>query len=191
MAIRTGDGPGGAGKTRFAIELCKRLGQLGWVAGLWRGEEKIAQVPLPRLVVIDYAEDAGAGRSLDGALDALRRHATAMAPVRVLLLSRTRAGRVQDPLDALPESAPATLIRILDASQENTVAAARLSVPQRQELYGKWAGHFARAWRAGGPGSLPGPGVDQSPDLSADRVRTRPGGAVRGARLGPRRPGRR
>ena len=168
MAIARVAAPGGAGKTRFAIELCKRLAPLGWVAGLWRGEEKIAQVPLPRLVVIDYAEDAEPA-SLAGTLDALRRHATAMAPVRVLLFSRTRAGRVQDPLDALLESAPATLIRILDASQENTVAAARLSVPQRQELYAKSAGHFARAWRAGGPGSLPGPGAGRSPDLSADR----------------------
>jgi tetratricopeptide (TPR) repeat protein len=160
MAVAQGAAPGGAGKTRFAIELCKRLIPLGWVAGLWRGEEKITRVPLPRLVVIDYAEDAEPA-SLTSTLDALRRHATAMAPVRVLLLSRTRAGRTRDPLDALLESAPATLIRVLDASQENTVAATRLSVPQRQELYGKSAGYFARAWQAEGAGS--------SPDLSADR----------------------
>jgi tetratricopeptide (TPR) repeat protein len=168
MAIARVAAPGGAGKTRFAIELCKRLAPLGWVAGLWRGEEKIAQVPLPRLVVIDYAEDAEPA-SLADTLDALRRNATAMAPVRVLLLSRTRAGRVQDPLDALLESAPATLIRILDASRENTVAATRLSVLQRQELYGKAVGHFERAWQTGGTNGSPGPSTDRSPDLSANR----------------------
>jgi hypothetical protein len=168
MAIARAAAPGGAGKTRFAIELCKRLAPLGWVAGLWRSEEELARVPLPRLVVIDYAEDAEPA-GLAGTLDALRRSATAMAPVRVLLLSRTRAGKAQDPLDALSEYAPATLARILDASQENAVAATRLSVPQRQALYGKAVGHFARAWQTGGSDGSPGPGTDGSQDLSADR----------------------
>lgn len=168
MAIARVAAPGGAGKTRFAIELCKRLAPLGWAAGLWQGEDEIARIPLPRLVVVDYAEDAEPA-SLAGTLDALRRNATAMAPVRVLLLSRTRAGRVQDPLDALLESAPATLIRILDASQENTAAATTLSVPQRQELYSQSANHFAKAWQAGGTGGSPDPAADRPPDLSADR----------------------
>jgi tetratricopeptide (TPR) repeat protein len=92
-----------------------------------------------------------------------------MAPVRVLLLSHTRAGRVQDLLDALLDSAPATLIRILDASQENTAIADSLSMPQRQELYDKSVGHLTRAWQAEGADSSPDPRANRSPDLSADR----------------------
>lgn len=54
------DGAGGMGKTRLALELCRRMGQRGWIAGLYQphadGLNALAREPMPRLVVLDYAE---------------------------------------------------------------------------------------------------------------------------------------
>src|SRR5439155_1693392 len=55
-------GRGGAGKTRLGVELCSKLGDCGWLAGLLvkgtdlGGLEALVQVPTARLVVVDYAE---------------------------------------------------------------------------------------------------------------------------------------
>jgi len=55
-------GEGGAGKTRLAIEWCRRLRHQGWHAGFLQWECDPAGLPAllsgaaPRLVVIDYAE---------------------------------------------------------------------------------------------------------------------------------------
>src|SRR5690606_8041108 len=59
MALASITATGGAGKTRYALELCRTMRDLGWVAGLRPpdGLERVAQVPLPRLVVIDYLEE--------------------------------------------------------------------------------------------------------------------------------------
>jgi tetratricopeptide (TPR) repeat protein len=88
-------GEGGSGKTRLAIEWCRRLRHQGWHAGFLRLDRGAADLdPLlagsaPRLVVIDYAETR-----LSVLTDLLYKVALgreAGPKVRLLLLSR-RAG---------------------------------------------------------------------------------------------------
>jgi hypothetical protein len=60
LAVSVVFGRGGAGKTRFAVELCRQMTGLGWVSGMWDGRHvaaaDIVAVPLPRLLVVDYTE---------------------------------------------------------------------------------------------------------------------------------------
>ncbi len=93
VGIRLYTGRGGIGKTRLALEACKRAHTLQWRAGfviwaekdlsleLWR---ELLAVQQPVLLVADYAE--AHRRQLEQLLDAAR-HA-AGAKVRVLLLAR-------------------------------------------------------------------------------------------------------
>ena len=88
FAIGYIDAQGGAGKTRFGIELCKAMSARGWLAGFLPKTGRGADaVPLARLVVVDYVEEREA-KILADQLSALERSASALAPVRVLLLSR-------------------------------------------------------------------------------------------------------
>jgi tetratricopeptide (TPR) repeat protein len=168
MAIMLVMARGGAGKTRFAIELCKRLDANGWVSGFWRGDPGLARVPLPRLVVIDYAEEAQAA-SLRDSLDMLVRQATALAPVQVLLLTRRRTGLASGALAELWRSAPATLTRVLDHSQDNPVADKPLTLEQRDLLYRKAVHRFATAWCPDSGLGKSGSAEAAVPDLSRDR----------------------
>ncbi len=53
---------GGAGKTRFAIELCREISRRGWLAGMLPGQDRgISDIPLPRLVTVDYVEERDSG----------------------------------------------------------------------------------------------------------------------------------
>ena len=98
LAVNVVPGRGGAGKTRFAVELCQRMEHPdhGWVAGMWDDARvtaaDLAALALPRLIVVDYteSEDLPALRSL---LDRLRRQATDIAPARVLLPDPGRSRR--------------------------------------------------------------------------------------------------
>ncbi|HLW79927.1 MAG TPA: tetratricopeptide repeat protein, partial [Terriglobia bacterium] len=168
MAIMRVPAYGGAGKTRFAIELCKRLEPHGWVTGMWRDDLELARLPLPRLVVIDYAEEAQAV-SLKDSLDALSRHATALAPVRVLLLTRRRTGQARDALTELRRSAPPpTLTRVLDHAEDNLVAGTPLTSEQRTVLYWEAVHRFTEVWcRQAQRGQAKNPAA--APDLSGDR----------------------
>src|SRR5437016_1861093 len=66
----------------------------GWLAGfLPKTSRGVDGVPLARLVVIDYVEERDA-EILAGQLSALERSASALGPVRVLLLSRPSAGSI-------------------------------------------------------------------------------------------------
>ena len=166
MSITTVAGRGGAGKTRFAVELCRLMAARGWVAGMWRPDRQPPAVAVPRLIVIDYVE-AAEPRALRDALDELRRRATDIAPVRVLLLTRTRSGGAKDPVDALREDASATLQRVVDASESNDAAAATLTALQRQTLYERALADFIGAWHGDA-----GVGIERSddiPDLAGDR----------------------
>ena len=167
MSIERVSAAGGAGKTRFAIELCRRLAALGWVAGMWDGDPAVQRVPLPRLVVVDYAEAVDAV-ALDAALDGLRRHADGMAPVRVLLLSRSRADRVQDTLDALEAAAPAALANVLADTRDNHAASVALSAQQRAELFVEAVSSFARSWNETEFSAHEASQISM-PDLSPDR----------------------
>ncbi|MBG0567812.1 tetratricopeptide repeat protein [Actinoplanes aureus] len=93
-------GPGGQGKTRVAQELCRRLSRDRW-ATLWLAGnaaadkvEVIADVEVPLLLVVDYAESRLA--QLPAVLRAAARHDGAR-PLRLLLLART-AGQWWDDL---------------------------------------------------------------------------------------------
>ena len=94
-------GRGGSGKTRLAVEECRRLGAIGWVTGFLVPSadrpslEELAHVDNPRLVVADYAET-----QLDLLADLiplLRDAASSDHPVRLLLLMRTPQGSSRRP----------------------------------------------------------------------------------------------
>jgi hypothetical protein len=121
----------------------------GWVAGFLR-DESVATVPLPRLVVVDYAE---AVPNLAEVLKLLRSTATDIAPVRVLLLTRTSAASAADPLKLLRREA--VLQQIVDDSEDAAAAASALTVPQRRTLHAESMVSFSRAWGL--------------PDISRDR----------------------
>ena len=166
LAVSVVSGRGGAGKTRFAVELCRRMSQPdhGWVCGMWdaaRGAAvDLATLPLPRLIVVDYTESAElpALRSL---LDRLGRHATDIAPARVLLLTRAGVARSRDtgPIPTLREDAAPSVKQILENSDASTAASELLTGHQRDVLYRQAVDAFATAWQVS-----PTPVI---PDLSA------------------------
>ena len=147
MSVMQVTAQGGAGKTRFAIELCKRLAPVGWKAGLWNGDARLYRLPLPRLVVIDYAEESQAAGLRDG-LDALARHADGLAPVHVLMLTRARTGQAADALTEMDRdpSTPARLRLVLDRTEANPVASRPLTPDQRDALYREAVARFTREW---------------------------------------------
>ncbi|HEV2635383.1 MAG TPA: FxSxx-COOH system tetratricopeptide repeat protein [Actinocrinis sp.] len=178
MAVAQITGDGGAGKTRFAIELCRRMADRGWIAGLWPDESDdwarrqaltVTSLPLPRLVVIDYAE-VFAPDALRTTLKRLRENADPLAPVRVLLLVRTASTATRNPLHELRRRVPSpSLLTVLNAAGEYRALTKPLSLPERQALYTEAALRFDQAWfppdESGGSAPL-SPGA---PDLSADR----------------------
>ena len=103
FAARLYLGPGGSGKTRLAVDLCRRLRHSGWAAHFVEDprrstvlEQSPALVDLlldpirPRLLVVDYAETRSSQVTalLDGGLRLTDRgHGQ---PVRLLLLARSR-----------------------------------------------------------------------------------------------------
>ena len=90
FGIRLIDGPGGAGKTRLAMELCDRLRRTGWLAGFaasTAGDASVVRLVErggDRLLVVDYAETR---RPLVEALLEAGAHA-AGGRLRLLLLGR-------------------------------------------------------------------------------------------------------
>ncbi|MFC5033540.1 MULTISPECIES: tetratricopeptide repeat protein [Streptomyces] len=164
MSVVQVAGRGGAGKTRFGLELAARMERHGWVSGLWRRDSApadLARLPLPRFVVIDYVEAVGTPEFL-ALLEALRHGATDIAPVRVLLLTRTGTGPSADTLARLEEDAPAPLRTILSEAGDSATAAGHLTGEQRRTLYQQAAHAFSRAWHApGGPVVTP-PDLDDA-----------------------------
>jgi hypothetical protein len=115
------------------------------VAGLLPKQDRGAdEVPLPRLVVVDYVEEREAAGLADR-LAALDRSATVLAPVRVLLLSRPVAralsGRVLEPLKELA-SGPA--LTAVETAKDRSSAAAELAVAERRPLFDVALGEFGR-----------------------------------------------
>ncbi|WP_157975113.1 trypsin-like peptidase domain-containing protein, partial [Glycomyces dulcitolivorans] len=133
---------GGAGKTRFAVKLARLMAGRGWLAGRVADHgaaelshdaiARIAAVQLPRLVVVDYAEAVPNLREL---VDLVARTATGAAPVRLLALSRTRAGSRTDPLAQLTKQGTTRWEHALLARQDPTAAIADLTEQQRKELF--------------------------------------------------------
>ncbi|MFC3502216.1 tetratricopeptide repeat protein [Micromonospora krabiensis] len=147
-------GVGGAGKTRHAIELCRAMAKRNWVVVRWTeltdlpaAAQEVAGLPLPRLVVIDYVE-AIAIDTLRALLDKLRAKATALAPVRVVLLTRTAAGYTTGGGDVLREigkAAGPALRKILNSSGD-PITIGRIPTRSRRELYDTAFRAFRRAW---------------------------------------------
>lgn len=154
-------GEGGAGKSRFAIELCKRAESYGWLAGYWRLDDALREVPLPRLAVIDYAEGTTPAE-LALRLQELRPGATDLAPVRIVLITRTTRGK--SPLDNLRGQAKGGLRMVLDAAEDLAPASTPLNPHQRKDLFVTAADRFSRAWWPGH-----GDPSGEPPDLSDDR----------------------
>ncbi|GAA3216206.1 trypsin-like serine protease [Dactylosporangium siamense] len=161
-------GPGGAGKTRFAIELCKIMKGRGWLAGFWDGPAAaadtgfdVADVPLPRLIVLDYVEAFAAG-DLRVLLGRLQIRASELAPVRVLLLSRTTAGDT-DVLREIGKAAGVQLRNVLNDAPD-PLDVGGIPVGQRRRLYEAAVMAFRAAWFPDPP-QLAIPRID----LTADR----------------------
>lgn len=92
LGIRLYTGQGGMGKTRLALEVCRRLRARGWQAGLVPHHRPAAetwatleQIGGPRLLVIDYAETR---RPLIVSLLKQILRSKSSAPIRILLLAR-------------------------------------------------------------------------------------------------------
>ncbi|MFK0087873.1 glycosyltransferase [Pseudomonas sp. NPDC090755] len=95
LQVRLLCGPGGVGKTRLALEMCRRLRLKGWSAGFLAGDsdtEKALELArnltashIPSLVVIDYAETR---QSLMLTLFKALKGSNNTKPIRFLLLAR-------------------------------------------------------------------------------------------------------
>jgi tetratricopeptide (TPR) repeat protein len=142
IALAVVPGLGGGGKSRFAIELCRQMQADGWSAGFLRDPQQLISTPAPRLAIVDYAE---AVSNLSDVLKVLRGSATDIAPLRILLLTRTSPrSRQTDPLDPLRREA--VLQSLVDNSVDVSSAEISLTKEQRQVLFRDAVGRFARAW---------------------------------------------
>jgi hypothetical protein len=159
-------GRAGAGKTRFAIELCKQMFEAGWVAGFWRKNSSIADFQVPRLVVFDYDETYEA-KDFCAALEILRESANYAAPVQVLVLTHPLGRSSTDIFDTLDGSGALQLI--LDAKHEEPGATARLSIMQRRQLYSAAITEFGRYRTFFNDDALPTADIDAPIDLADDR----------------------
>ncbi|MEU5871924.1 tetratricopeptide repeat protein [Glycomyces sp. NPDC047369] len=146
---------GGAGKTRFAIQLAELMTGRGWLTGRIADDhgtadlspdaiERVAAAGLPRLIVVDYAEAATNLRDL---VTQVAPTATDAAPVRLLALSRTRAGSRHDPLAQILEQGSTRWEHALLDRDDPTGAASDLTERQRKELfsdaYSAFTAHFS------------------------------------------------
>jgi len=168
FAIGYLDAQGGAGKTRFGIELCKAMSARGWLAGFLPKTGRGADaVPLARLVVVDYVEEREATILADQ-LCALERSASALAPVRVLLLSRpsagSLAGQALEPLREQP-AVSGPVLQAVDTAEDWSAAASGLPPGDRDALFGAALTAFGRAWH----GDSWTPPATAGADLSAPR----------------------
>ena len=147
LAVSYVEAAGGAGKTRFAIEACLAAQARGWVAGLLPKQDRGADdVPLPRLLVVDYVEEHEA-TGLAERLAALDRSATVLAPVRVLLLSRPVAGVLAGwALEPLKELASGAALVAVETAKDRSSAAAGLAVAERRALFDDALREFGLTW---------------------------------------------
>lgn len=169
MSVGVVSGFGGSGKTRIAMELCRELDNgYGWISGelLELDDTRIADISaiiLPRLVIVDYAEAAQPAK-IRTLLDSLRRSASDVAPVRVVLLVRLRPGTVNAAartIGAVREGSSGHVRRLLDNREEVAAINGPLDARSRRVLYESAVASFAEAWKSSEPSgptpSLAGP----------------------------------
>ena len=154
-------GRGGTGKTRLAVELCKRAEEAGWLCGMLAPQadsaalEALAEAPTPRLVVVDYAENRA--EQVEVALPALVAHASEQYPVRVLLLVRAAPRRSNDWSEAL-RSRGDLMDATLDLVDQLVLQDTPFSASDRARLFDEAAKAFAaRAEITERPSSAPPP----------------------------------
>jgi tetratricopeptide (TPR) repeat protein len=154
--LRLVTGPGGVGKTRLSVELCRRMKELGWRAERVADGQELAAIAAVRavtrsrvLLVVDYAETRVGLRQMLTALAGVQGEG-----VRVLLLARS-AGDWWDQLGAgepavwdlvqAARSAPLALSPVVaaDLPDADVIALAvaafarELGLPERKvEVYG-------------------------------------------------------
>lgn len=147
LGIRLYTGAGGMGKTRLAIELCRRLRADGWLAGFLDhrsqrlsedGVASLVHAPKPILIVLDYAETAR---------DLIVRIASVVSgrcgpPLRLLLLAR-RAGDWWEALKREPQGVGDLFVG--PATGRFTLAPLTVSRESRQSSYRLAARAFASA----------------------------------------------
>jgi len=153
-------GPGGQGKTRLALELCRQQEAAGWLCGVLADHAGIGDLDTllaasgPLLVVVDWA-DAKAGQV---AAFVQRAVSSAAGPVRLLLAAR-RAGEWWA---SLPYHVGGEAQDVFSASGTLALSPAAGSQAARREQFlaaaRAFASHLGRAW-----GDVP------EPDLS-DRL---------------------
>ncbi|MGB7796153.1 MAG: trypsin-like peptidase domain-containing protein, partial [Pseudonocardiaceae bacterium] len=113
-SIRLVAGPGGQGKTRLARQLANELGGQGWATVMLAERVPevqiavLAQVRVPTLIVVDYAE--GRTHQLEAVLAAMGQ---AEAKVRLLLLARTAGAWRTERVDPSPLLEPLADERIV------------------------------------------------------------------------------
>lgn len=128
--IRLLTGDGGMGKTRFVMELCLRLQQQGWHAGLLKVNapqthqailSQLLKAQRPCLLAIDYADK----RAKD--LDALSQVFVEQGPVPLILISRN-AGSWLNNL----KTSSAAVAALLEGSLSEAAHRLSPSAPQHQ-----------------------------------------------------------
>ena len=145
------DAQGGAGKTRFAIELCQKMQDRGWVAGILpRKDRGISEITQPRLVAVDYVEERDSA-ALAEQISGLVRSAKEMTPVRVLLLSRPTRGQrpgARARMDVLreQEAASPSVVQALDDAEDSSAAVQPLTVSERETLFDSALHAFGHTW---------------------------------------------
>jgi tetratricopeptide (TPR) repeat protein len=161
-------GAGGMGKTRLGLELCAAMGRKGWIAGKYRPDlssdlTQLVSTKLPRLLLVDYAEDqpSNATRLIDAfaAIPPVRAN-----KVRIVLLVR-RGTKDPRRIFATSQSAASKLV---DEQDPMAVAPAIGSVmawplDQRNQLFRQASTAFAKLF---------GSEAASLPDLSSDTFRS-------------------
>jgi tetratricopeptide (TPR) repeat protein len=158
-------GEGGAGKTRLAIEWCRRLRHRGWHAGFLRWDRQAADLDLllagaaPRLIVLDYAETRPT--LLTELLYKMALDRGTGPRVRLLLLSR-RAGDWWDALRRGDERSE--IAALLAPSEPRAVTPLISGKEERRRAFREAADAFALARGGKLPRQLPEPPFE-NPDF--------------------------
>ncbi|WP_208630395.1 tetratricopeptide repeat protein, partial [Amycolatopsis kentuckyensis] len=151
-------GRGGQGKTRLAHHFGEQLAQKGW-ATLWLDPrasaaelDVLAEVRVPLLVVLDYAE--GRTTQLADLADLLARRAGSV-PVKLLLLARTAGGwwtdtlpKAGDAVRDLAEVAQVAALPVLDDTSQDRQDSYRAAVNAFAVALTRVPGHEDKPWAA-------------------------------------------
>ena len=146
-------GKGGSGKTRLGVQLCQEAGDRSWLCGLLSptaeqaAVEALAEVPTPRLIVVDYAETRI--EQMEALLPALAATATTEQPVRVLLLVRAAPKGSNDWSATLRAGAGDWLDGLLAGMSQQVLDDQPLLPDERAALFSETAAAFAARHVAG------------------------------------------